>query len=165
MSIEDVGEVPGKAPVPWVRRSGVGGKLMAGGAALGVIAAFLPLATVSMQMMGMMGGSQTATVFDAWQGKATLAGSLACGAFAWLLYPPAGRPSRGLCWAAVGVGVVTGLLALWLLINATRTRGGADLMGMGSVSASMGIGAVVNLVAGVGMAVGALVKGREERLF
>jgi hypothetical protein len=188
MSIEDVGEVPGKTPatVSWLVRSGVAGKVMAAGAALGMVAAFLPLATVSMQMggptqqvtnpmqlmmgpmqqmMGTVSASRTVTVIDDWRGKAIVVGSLAGLAFAWLLYPPGRSPAKWMCWTAVGVGVATGLLAFWLFIDAMRSRGGGDLMGMGSVSSSMGIGAVVALLAGAGMAVGALFKGREERLF
>jgi hypothetical protein len=166
MSTELVGEIPEKAAMPWPKRAGTSGKLLAGGAALGVIAAFLPLASVSMDMMGgMMKGGGTVMVIDNWRGVTTLLGSLACGAFAFLLYPPARSPAKNLCWAAVGVGVVVALLALWLLILAMRMGGGADMMGMATMKSSMGIGGVVNLVAGAGMAAGAILKGRDERLF
>jgi hypothetical protein len=165
MSTDPIDETPEKAPVPWPKRAGTSGRLLAGGAALGVVAAFLPLVSISMDMMGgMMKGGGTSMVIDNWRGVATLLGSLACGAFAILLYPPRRSPAKNLCWAAVGVGVVVLLLALWLLIMAARTGSGMDMMGM-SMKTSMGIGGVVNLLAGAAMAAGAVLKGREERLF
>jgi hypothetical protein len=68
MSIEDVPNVPKNAASLWFKRAGLSGKLLAAGGAIGVIAAFLPLMSVSGQMMGMMTVSSTVRVADAWQG-------------------------------------------------------------------------------------------------
>ena len=160
-------KVAAEVPAGWVARSGLGGKLIAGGGVLGLVAAFLPLVSVSMNMTGvsLMGGNRTSMVVDDGRGMASLAGYLAALAFALLLYPPDRRPAKGLVWGALGVGAVLAVLGLWLLAAAARSRGGADFMGMMDMRVSLGVGAFVNMAAAAAVAVGAMLKGREERLF
>jgi hypothetical protein len=165
MSIEDVPNAPKNAPALWLKRSGLSGKLLAAGGALGVVAAFLPLMSISSQMMGMMAINRTASVVDAWQGVIGLIAYLACLGFSWLLYPPDKPPTRGLCWSALGACAIVGVTALWLLIATSRSSGGVDMMGMGELKASMGVGCIVNVLAAAAVVTGGLFKGREERLF
>jgi hypothetical protein len=148
----------------------------------GIIVAFLPLVSVSIQMrgpggadpLGMLGGlggggqtgvsvSKTAMVIDDWRGKVGLVGYLAALVFAFVLYPPEGLGQKALAWVGVGIGVLVAVLAIWLLVLALDT-GGANLMGMGSVKASAGFGAFLNVVAGGVVAAGGFLKAREEKL-
>jgi hypothetical protein len=153
------------APAGWLSRSGWSGKLFVVGGLIGLVAVFLPLVSVSMEMMGFMRANQTAMVVDDWRGKVSLVGYLAALVFAWLLYPPGRSPAKPLTWMATGVGAVVGLLGIWLLIDTVRSRGGADMMGMMSANSTPGVGAFVNLAAAAAVAIAAMIKGREERLF
>ena len=95
MSSEPAAETPEKALVPWPKRAGLGGMLMAGGAALGLVAVFLPLASVSMEMMGgMMSGGGTVMVIDVWRGKATLLARWRAGRSPGCSTRPGGRRRR-----------------------------------------------------------------------
>jgi hypothetical protein len=153
------------APAGWLSRSGWSGKLFIAGGLIGLVAAFLPLISTSMEMMGFLSGNQTLTVVDDWRGKVSLPGYLAALAFAWVLYPPGRSPAKPLAWISLGVGVVLVLLGIGLLIDTLRSRGGADMMGMASARVTPGIGAFVNLAAAAAVAVAGLIKGQEERLF
>jgi hypothetical protein len=157
------------------------GKLLVLGGVVGLIAAFLPLASVSVQvqgpggadLFGMLGGrgpggqpalgsKKTAMVVEDWRGAVGLVGYLAALFLAFVLYPPQGLAQKGLSWAAVGVGLLLAVLAVWLLVLALDT-GSANLMGMGSVKASAGVGAFINVLAAVAVAVGGFLKAREEK--
>jgi hypothetical protein len=154
------------APAGWLSRSGWSGKLFLVGGLLGLVAAFLPLVSFSMQMMGgFMSGNQTLMVVDDWRGKASLVGFLAALAFAVLLYPPERSPAKPLLWIGIAVGVILALLGLDLLIGTLRSRGGSDMFGMASASLTPGIGSFVNLAAAAAVAVAAVLKGREAKLF
>jgi hypothetical protein len=171
-------QVPRSTP-PWLVRLRLSGKLLAIGGVAGVVVAFLPLASVSLQVQGpgginlleMMGGAnqplmsatKTTMVVEDWRGKVGLAGYVAALILAFVLYPPNGLGQKALCWAAVGVGLLVAVLAIWLLFLALDTRS-ADLMGMGSLKATVGIGAVLNVVAGALVAAGVFLETREERL-
>jgi hypothetical protein len=167
---------------PWFARLGISGKLMAIGAVAGIIVAFLPLASVSIELQGpgganvfgipgFQGGANqpfmrtnnTVMVVDNWRGKIGLVGYLAALVLAFALYPPNGLRQKELCWAAVGVGLLSVVLAIWLLILALDT-GGANLMGMGMVKTTVGIGALLNVVAGAVVAAGGFLKARQETL-
>jgi hypothetical protein len=104
-------------------------------------------------------------VVDNWRGKLSLLGYLAALAFAWLLYPPGRSPAKQFTWASTGVGIVLVLLGLWLLIDTVRSRSGGDMMGFASASVTPGVGSFLNLAAAAAVAVAAMMKGREERLF
>jgi hypothetical protein len=154
------------APAGWRSRSRWSGKLFLAGGVIGLIAAFLPLVSFSMQMMGgFMSGNQTLMVVDDGRGKASLVGYLAALVFAFLLYPPGRSPKKPLVWIAIAVGVGLVLLGGDLLIGTLRSRGSADMMGMASTSLTPGIGSFVNLAAAAAVAVAAAFKGREEKLF
>ena len=84
------------APAGWLAWSGWSSKLFLIGGVLGLVAAFLPLVSLSMQMMGMLSGSQTLMVVDEWRGKLAIPGYLAALAFALVLYPPGRSPARSL---------------------------------------------------------------------
>jgi hypothetical protein len=148
---------------------------------VGVIAAFLPFASVSVQMQGpggadpfgMFGGrgggqpamsvNKTAMVIENWRGAVGLVGYVAAVVLAFVLYPRQGLTRKALSWAAVAAGLLVAVLAVWLLVLALDT-GSADLMGMGSVKSSVGFGAFINVVAAVAVAAGGLLKAREEKL-
>jgi hypothetical protein len=162
----------------WLARSGLSGKLLAGGGLVGVIAVFLPLLTMSMQIQtpaaGMFGGkggvnlpavssSHSVLVIGDFRGVLCLVGYVAALALAYVLYPTNGLGQKNLGWAGVGVGAFIELLALWLLVLALN--GSAGLTGFGSsFQISVGIGAILNLLAGATVAAGGFLKAREERL-
>ena len=168
---------PTRAPRFPLARLGFSGTLLLIGGLVGIIAAFLPLVSISFPMQGpganpaganpfqMLGGIGEPTIYDSyqrtmsvkvvqdWRGKVGLAGYLAALICAFVLYPPNGLGQKALCWAGVGAGLLVTVLAFWLLI---------DLMGMGRVTVE--IGAVLNIVAGVMVAAGGFLKAREEKL-
>jgi hypothetical protein len=163
----------------WLARLGLSGKLLAIGGLVGVIAVFLPLLSMSMQMptlggTNVFGGkgavnlpavssSQSVMVIRDWRGVLCLVGYLAALVLAYVLYPPHGLGQKALGWAGVGVGAFIALLALWLLVFALN--GSAGIAGFGgSFQISVGIGAILNLLAGGTVAAGGFLKAREERL-
>jgi hypothetical protein len=163
------GQLEPVTPAGWLARAGWSGKLFMAGGLIGLIAAFLPLASFSKEIKdpgAMVRFNQTLMVVDVWRGKVSLIGYLAALAFAWLLYPPKRSPAKPMTWTAAGVGGVVLLLGIWLLIDILRARGGGDMIGwMGSVNLTMGIGSFVNFVAAGAVAIAAALKGREEGLF
>jgi len=163
----------------WLGRLGLSGKLLAIGGLVGAIAVFLPLLSMSIQMQapgganvfGGKGGvnlpavstSQSVMVVGDWRGVLCLVGYLAALALAFVLYPPNGLGQKALGWAGAGVGGLIVLLALWLLVLALN--GSAGLTGFGgSFQISVGIGAILNLLAGAVVAAGGFLKAREEQL-
>jgi hypothetical protein len=156
----------------WLARLGPSGKLMAVGGLVGVIAVFLPLLSMSLQLptganlFGAKGevnvsavSSQSIMVVQNSRGVLCLVGYLTALALAYVLYPPNGLGQKALAWAGVGVGALIALLALWLLVSALSGSGG--LMGF---QISVGIGAILNLLAGAAVAAGGFLKAREEKL-
>jgi len=175
-------QVPSSVPAPppqlqplqaWLARLGLSGKLLAIGGLVGVIAVFLPLLSMSLQMPGgaqLFGGkggvnlpavstSHSVMVVGDARGVLCLVGYLAALALAFVLYPPNGLGQKALGWAGVGVGALIALLALWLLLGALNGSGG--LMGF---QVTVGIGAILNLLAGAAVAAGGFLKAREEKL-
>jgi hypothetical protein len=104
--------------------------------------------------------SQSVMVLQDMRGVLCLVGYLAALALAFVLYPPNGLGQKTLGWAGLGVGAFITLLALWLLVAALG--GSGSLMGL---KVSVGIGAILNLLAGAAVAAGGFLKAREEQLF
>jgi len=178
---------PVSAPSPqlqafqaWLARLGLSGKLLAIGGLVGIIVVFLPLLSMSMSMQISTGGanlfkgkgvvnlpavssSQSVMVVSDWRGVLCLVSYLATLALAFVLYPPNGLAQKTLGWAGVGVGAFITLLALWLLVLALN--GSAGMMSFGGFQISVGIGAILNLLAGATVAAGGFLKAREEKLF
>jgi hypothetical protein len=164
------------APPPfqaWLARLGLSGKLLAVGGLVGVIAVFLPLLSVSLQMSNTggkagvnippIGMSQSVAVIRDWRGDMCLVGYLAALALSYVLYAPNGLRQRALGWAGAGVGALLALLALWLLASAWN--GSSSISGFGaSLQASVGVGAIFNLLAAGAVATGGFLKAREEKL-
>jgi hypothetical protein len=167
------------APSPaaaWFARLGLSGKIMVFAALAGTIVVFLPLLSISMsvQMPGLkvnqlganqlgLNNTKTTMVVEDWRGQLGMVGYIAALVLVFLLYPTNGLGQKSLCWAGVGAGALVALLALWLLIVVLNT-GSSDLMGMATMKVTPGIGAFLNLAAGVAVAVGAFLKTREEKL-
>jgi hypothetical protein len=162
----------------WLGRLGLSGKLLTAGSLVGVLAVFLPLVTMSVELQtpvsGQFGGkgaasapavsaSQSVMVLRDWRGVLCLLSYVAALALAYVLYPPNGLSQRTLGWAGLGVGGFITLLALWLLVIAFN--GSASLGGFGSsFKITAGIGAILNLLAGAAVAAGGFLKAREEQL-
>jgi hypothetical protein len=159
----------------WLARLGLSGKILAIGGLVGVIAVFLPLVSIQMQSSAFFGGrggvsvpavnvSQTVMVVRDFRGMLCLLGYLAVLAFSYVLYMPVGLNAKQFGWAAVGVGGGIALLALWLVLG---TLGGSGSLGGfgGSLSVSVGSGAILNLLAAAAVATGGVLKAREEKLF
>jgi hypothetical protein len=185
MASEQVsGSVPTLEPqVPpfqaWLARLGLSGKILAVGGLVGVVAVFLPLLSMSVQMptpgANPFGGkgavnfpavssSQSVLVVGDFRGVLCLLGYLAALAFAYVLYPPNGLSQKNLGWAGVGVGGFITLLALWLL--GTAFNGSSSMSGFGAAfQVSVGFGAILNFLAGAAVTAGGVLKAREEKLF
>jgi len=180
-------QLPSPVPAPspqlqalqaWVGRLGLSGKILAVGGLVGILAVFLPLVSMSMEMSAPVGGrlaakggaglpsvsaSQSVSVIRDWRGILCLVGYVAALALAYVLYPPNGLGQKALGWAGVGVGGFIALLALWLLIVALN--GTTSLGGFGaSFKVSVGLGALLNLLAAGAVAAGGFLKAREEQL-
>jgi hypothetical protein len=163
----------------WLARLGLSGKLLAIGGLVGVIAVFLPLLSMSMQVQmpegaKLLGGksgvnlpavssSQSVMVVSNWRGVLCLLGYLAALALAIVLYPTNGLAQKALGWAGAGVAGVVALLALWLLILAFNGSAGMTGFG-GSFQVTVGIGAILNMLAAAAVAAGGFLKAREEKL-
>jgi hypothetical protein len=181
-SVQATSAVPAPPAPPlqaWLARLGLSGKFLAIGGLVGVVAVFLPLLSMSIQMpslgganvLGGKGGvnipavgiSQSVLVVQNWRGVICLVGYLSALALTYVLYLPTGLRQKSLCWAGAGVGVLIALLAFWLLISAVS--GGSSLSGFGaSLQVSVGIGAILNLLAAAAVAAGGFLKAREEKL-
>jgi hypothetical protein len=160
----------------WLARLGLSGKILAIGGLVGIIAVFLPLMSISMQMpANPFGGkaavnlqglstSQSVMVARDARGILCLLGYVAALALAFVLYPPKGLSQKTLAWAGLGVGGFVTLLAFWLVIAALTSSAGFAGFGA-SIQSSIGIGAILNLLAGAAVAAGGFLKAREEKLF
>jgi hypothetical protein len=161
----------------WLARAGLSGKLLAIGGAVGVVVVFFPLLSMSFQMQMPAGAgaladkvnlaavstSQSVKVVSDWRGVLCLLGYVAAVVLAVVLYPPNGLGQKTLAWAGAGVGGFIALLALWLLFAAFSGSAGVATFG-GSFQISIGIGAILNLLAGAAVAAGGFLKAREEGL-
>jgi hypothetical protein len=163
----------------WLARLGLSGKLLAIGGLVGVVAVFLPLLSMSIEMptpggTGVFGGkggvnipavgmTQSVMVVQNWRGVICLIGYFAALALTYVLYQPNGLGQKAFGWAGAGVGALIALLALWLFIGALS--GSSSLSGFGgSFQVSVGIGAILNLLAAATVAAGGVLKAREEKL-
>jgi len=176
-------QVTSSAPVSsplqaWLARLGLSGKILAVGGLVGGIAVFLPLMSMSVQMptlggagfggkggvnLPTVGTSQSVLVIQDWRGVTCLLGYVAALAFTYVLYLPDGLRQKSLGWAGAGVGTLVALLALWLLVGALS--GSSNMNGFGfGFHASVGIGAILNLLAAATVAAGGFLKAREEKL-
>ncbi len=163
----------------WLARLGLSGKVLAIGGLVGIIAVFLPLFSVSMQTPNFAGASpfggksgvnlpvlntsQSVIVLRDARGILCLLGYFAALALAFVLYPTGGLRQKPLAWVGAGVGGFITLLALWLFIAAANSSAGFSGFGA-SIQSSIGIGAILNLLAGAAVATGGLLKAREEKL-
>jgi hypothetical protein len=174
--------LPATTPTPlqaWLARLGLSGKLLAAGGLVGVVAVFLPLLSISMQMpdfggvkglggkagagLPAVGISQSVMVVRDWRGVICLVGYVAALALTYVLYLPNGLSQKSLNWAGAGVGALLALLALWLLVGALS--GSSSLSGFGaSLRVSVGSGAILNLLAAAAVTAGGVLKAREEQL-
>jgi hypothetical protein len=157
---------------------GLSGKILAIGGIVGVIAVFLPLLSMSTQLPTLgntklfagknaiqfpaMSTSHSTPVLQDWRGFLCLVGYVAALALAYVLYPPNGLTQKTLGWAGLGVGAFITLLALWLVVLALN--GSSSMTGFGGFQISIGIGAILNLLAGAAVAGGGFLKAREEKL-
>jgi hypothetical protein len=162
----------------WLARLGLSGKLLAIGGLAGVLAVFLPLVSIQMQTPGgvnLLGGkggvsvagaglNETVLVVRDMRGILCLLGYLAALGLAYGLYAPAGLNPKTFGWAAVGVGGVVALLALWLVLGALSGSGSLGAFGV-SLRVSVGVGAILNVLAAGAVAAGGFLKAREEKLF
>jgi hypothetical protein len=171
-------QVTSPAPAPtaqplqaWLARLGLSGKVLAGGGLVGVVAVFLPLLSMSVQMptvggkginISGVGVSHSVTVIQDFRGIICLIGYLAALALTYVLYQPNGLSQKSFAWAGAGVGALNALLALWLLVNAHS--GSSTLGGFMGFQVSIGIGAILNLLAAAAVTAGGVLKAREEKL-
>jgi hypothetical protein len=154
---------PTPAP-PVAAAPGLSIKLLMGAAGAGIVIAFLPAASFSLSMLG-QSISQSILVCRVWQGSLGLLCYIAGGVLAFFL-ARAETPQPKLTWAAVGVGGLTVLLALGLLISTfgAGASAGAAAFGM-QAETHVGSGTILNLLAAGALATGAFLKAKEDRLF
>ena len=132
--------------IGWMNRSGLHGKLIAGGAILGVICAFLPLVSVKAG-----GISVSAMILECWQGIMSFLAYIACGAGAWMLYQP--EKHRLHLKLVYGLLECAGLIALFALWMAFAAR------------SVIGFGAILNVLVAVAVATGAYLKAKADKVF
>lgn len=150
----------------WLGRLGTSGKLLAIGGIVGVIAAFLPLISVSIEVMGLASGSNSSMVVRDWRGVLCLIGSIGAIGLSFLAYPAVGRAPKNFVLAALAVGGVVAVFSLWLLFAALNATSGVSefVAGMGGAKVSVGFGAFVNVLAAAAIAAGAFLKAKEEKV-
>lgn len=168
---------PSPAPPPaafnfadWWQKLGLSGKLLLGGAVVGVIAVFLPLISFSMKA-GPISSSGSAAAIDHWKGVLILLAYVGAGIMTFVFYKS--RPDvqqRNVVGATVGLAGIALLLALWLFIDAARAAsrttiaaGPVQVDFAGGVS--IGMGGYLILLSGLAVAAGAFLKARDARLF
>jgi hypothetical protein len=100
-------------------------------------------------------------VVEDWRGVLCLLAYIAAVTLAFVLYPRGGLTKRALGWVAGAVGVLATLVAIWMLVSAGTTENANPLA---AVTVTTGIGAILNLVAGVVVTAAGLLKAREEKL-
>lgn len=130
----------------WLDRTGLHGKLIAGGSVLGVICAFLPLASIS-------GGgiSISVSIIEVWQGWMSFIAYIACGVGAWMLYQPVQhRLHKNFMYGLLGAAGLIVLFALWMAIAARS---------------AIGFGAILNVLTAAAVGAGAFLKAKEEKVF
>lgn len=92
---------------------------------------------------------------------------------AFMPYPPNGLRRKALCFSVMGVGLLATGVSAWLLVLAlgggghSNSSGGTTLMGAMDVTSkvSTGIGAILNVVAGIVVLAGGTLKAREVKPF
>jgi hypothetical protein len=140
----------------WMEKSGLHGKMIAGGSAVGILSTFLPLITVSAGII-----SASASVIQDWRGVLCLLCYIGLLIMSFLLYqaktPAQGRGFLFGILGAAGGAILFALLLLFAAMNSTGSGFGA--------SASIGIGTILNLLAALTVGAGAFMKAKEDKLF
>ncbi len=147
--------------VPAGRRVSRG--LLAGGGLAGMLASFLPLATVTGMVSGLPAQLAHPMVYEDLRGVAFLLCSAAAVLLALVLYPAAGLRNRSVSWAAVAIGGLQLVLAVWLLSLASP--GVVSVPRLMEVRTETGGGTLLCAAAAVVVVLGGLLKTREERLW
>ena len=119
---------PSPATQQWFARLGNSGKLMAIGGVAGIIATLLPLASVSVDMLGIASTSGSSMVIDSWQGKICLAGYIIAVALSFVLYSPGGLTQKNMGWAGLATGALTALFAIILIVRAFQATSNSRVM-------------------------------------
>jgi hypothetical protein len=160
-------EAPNASPPAfqqWVARLGNSGKLLMIGGVAGIVATLLPLISFSMEMMGIASTRHSSMVVDSWQGVICLIGYIGAIILGFILYKPGAAPQKQLSWAVLGVGAITALFAVILLIRAMQATSNSDVFGVGGAKISVGLGAYLNVLTAAAVAAGGFLKAREEKL-
>lgn len=162
----------------WLTRLGVSGKILTAGSVVGIIAVFLPLLRVAVNFPAAgsfpgvagktsvnipgLGVSHSVQVIQDWRGVVCLVGYVAAVGLSFVLYSPNGLRQNSFAWAAAIAGGVITLLALWLVVSALNS--GSTILGA-TLKVSVGVGAILNLLAAGTVTAGGILKAREEKLF
>lgn len=138
---------PSKNPL---EQFGTNGLIVAGSALVGLISVFLPAASVSAG-----GFSHSIACTDVAQGIFGLILYIAAGALiALIAFKVVAGQEKNLLYGLLGAAGLGLIFALWLLIRA-----------LGWTGYSLGFGAILNLLAAGGVAAGAFLKAKEEKVF
>jgi hypothetical protein len=143
--------------------------LLVAGAVAGIAVTFLPLSSRSVAIeagfsIG-ISGQERQRVLDDWRGVVCLVGYVAALVLAFVLYRPRGLRHSVLCWAAVGVGVLNLVLAVWLVVRVLQSSHGAEVMGLSVRNeATLGVGAILNVLTAAVVTAAGFLKERHERL-
>ncbi len=145
---------------------GLAGKLLLGGAVVGLISLFLPAASFSMDVTGQASFRDSVMGLRFWQGKVALAAYLAVGLLTLLVSKSAASDSRyrNLLFGLLGAATAALILAVYLFVDASGSGSSFVLPGMKG-SGGAGIGAYLNLLAGLATAAGAALMAKEVQLF
>jgi hypothetical protein len=150
---------------------GIGGLVMGIAAVIGIIACFLPLVSFSVSAFGINQSATGGMPIKDWRGTIGFLCYLAAVGITIGFLVGNRSLFKGLCWGAIGVGALAVLMAILLLVATmssaqTSVSGGLPGFNLGvSGGSSPAIGAILNLLAAIGVGVGAVLKARQERLF
>ena len=162
----------------WFMRLGISGKLLLAGGLCGLVAAFCPLFSFSVETNTFPGLAQvlaagaptanvndtlTVNVIDDWRGKSCLIIYFVALSFAVFLYLPKGIVAKGVYWVVPALGIAALALAVWQLLEVFDGSRAAP-MGLITIVTKPEIGALLNIAAGAGVAVAGFLKVREEKL-
>jgi hypothetical protein len=135
-------EMPTGNPfVEWFTGLGITGKMVLFGSIIGIIAAFMTLGR----------GDESVRLVQDWRGVLSLLAYFAAGCLSVLLYLPGGHPQqRNMSRALLAAGVLVAVFAAWLALSNWKA---------GPVTLCL------NLIAAGAVAIGALFKAFDERIF
>jgi hypothetical protein len=139
-------------------------KVLALGALIGVVAAFMPLLFVSAKLGG-FALNTTVLVIQDFRGDLCLIGSAVNLYFIYRAYIAKQDMQRNMVLGWMGAAAAVTLSGIWLFANAVGARSSLQLGSFGGGAIGGGIGVYFVLLAAIITGIGGAMKARAEKLF